>query len=131
MLKTILMFGWTAFAQDGASPQEEALKKLAADLPASIKAADADGNGTLNLAEFRAFAPALAKSAAAILNQVDPTIAEKKTAKDLKKHDANGDGALDDAEKKAMAEAARLKEIKDFDWDGDGKLDDREKQAMQ
>ena len=30
------------------SPQEEALKKVSADLPALIKAADADGNGTLS-----------------------------------------------------------------------------------
>jgi Ca2+-binding EF-hand superfamily protein len=119
-----------AAAQDGKSPQEEALKKLGADLAKHVKAADADGNGTLNLAEFRNFAPAILKTGAATLNEIDPSIAQKKAAKDLKKYDVSADGKLDDGEKKAMDEALRKKEIKDFDWDGDGKLDEREKQAM-
>lgn len=118
-------------AQDGKSPQEEALRKIGADLARHVKAADADGNGTLNLAEYRAFAPAIQKAGEAALNELDPSIAQKKAAKDLKKYDTNADGALDDAEKKAMAEATPKKEIKEFDWDGDGKLDEREKQAMQ
>lgn len=113
------------------TPQEVALRKIAADLPRQIKAADADGNGTLSLAEFRVFAPELQKSADAALNEVDPSIAQKKAAKDLKKYDKSGDGAIDDAEKKAMDEAILIKEAKDFDWDGDGKLDEREKQAVQ
>lgn len=113
------------------TPQEVALRKIAADLPRQIKAADADGNGTLSLAEFRVFAPELQKSADAALNEIDPSIAQKKAAKDLKKYDKSGDGAIDDAEKKAMDEALLKKSIKDFDWDEDGKLDEREKQAMQ
>jgi Ca2+-binding EF-hand superfamily protein len=123
-----LMFG---LAQDGKSPQEEALRKLGADLAKHVKAADADGNGTLNLAEFRTFAPAILKAGEAVLNEIDPSIAQKKAAKDLKKYDANADGKLDDAEKKAMDEALLIKEAKDFDWDGDGKLDERERQAVQ
>ncbi|MBI3857301.1 MAG: EF-hand domain-containing protein [Planctomycetes bacterium] len=118
-------------AQDGKSPQEEALKRISTDLARQIKAADADGNGTLSLAEFRVFAPALQKAAEAILNEIDPTIAQKKAAKNLKKYDASADGKLDESEKKAMDEALRLKSIKEFDWDGDGKLDEREKQAQQ
>jgi len=117
--------------QDGKSPQEEALKKIAADLPRQIKAADADGNGTLSLAEFRVFEPALQKFAASTLNEIDPSIAQKKEAKNLKKYDASADGKLDEAEKKAMEEALYKKSIKEFDWDGDGKLDEREKQAAQ
>ena len=112
------------------SPQEEALKKVGADLPSLIKAADADGNGTLNKAEFRAFAAAARKAGEAALNAIDPAAAQKKAAKDLKKYDANADGKLDDAEKKAMEEALRLKAIKAFDWDGDGTLSEREKTAM-
>lgn len=117
-------------AQDASSPQEAALKKLTADLASLIKAADADGNGTLGKAEFRAFAPAARKAGEAALNGLDPSIGQKKTAKDLKKYDVNADGRLDEPEKKAMDEALRLKEIKDFDWDGDGKLSERERTAM-
>lgn len=118
-------------AQEAAkSPQDGALAKLGAALPALIKAADADGNGTLSAVEFRAFAPALKKAGDAALNELDPSIAQKKEARDLKKYDKNGDAKLDDDEKKAMAEEARLKEIKDFDWDRDGKLDEKEKSAM-
>ena len=117
-------------AQDASSPQEAALKKVTADLASLIKAADADGNGTLSKAEFRAFAPAARKAGEAALNAADPSIAQKKSAKDAKKYDKNVDGKLDDEEKKAMDEALRLKEIKDFDWDGDGKLSEREKTAM-
>jgi Ca2+-binding EF-hand superfamily protein len=120
-----------AFAQDGASPPEAALAKLVGDLAKFLKAADADGNGTLNPVEFRAFVPAVRKAGEAILGELDPAIAQKKAAKDLKKYDKNADGALDDEEKKAMAEDRRLKEIKDFDWDGDGKLSEREQTAMQ
>jgi Ca2+-binding EF-hand superfamily protein len=120
----------TASAQDAKSPQEEALKRLSADVAKQLKAADADGNGTLSLAEFRVFAPALQKSADAVLNEIDPTIVQKKDAKSLKKYDVSADGKLDESEKKAMDEALRLKSIKDFDWDGDGKLDEKEKQAM-
>ena len=118
-------------AQEAKSPQEEALRKIVADLAKHVKAADADGNGTLNLAEFRTFAPAIAKAGAATLHELDPAIAQKKAAKDLKKYDASADGTLDENERKAMDEALRRKEIKEFDWDGDGKLDEREKQAMQ
>lgn len=118
-------------AQDGKSPQEEALKRLAADVPKHLKAADADGNGTLSLAEFRVFAPALQKAAEKMLNEIDPSLAQKKEAKTLKKYDASADGKLDDAEKKAMEEGLARKAIKEFDWDEDGKLDEREKQAQQ
>jgi len=116
-------------AQD--SPQAEALKRVSADVARQIKAADGDGNGTLSLAEFRVFAPALQKSADAALNEVDPSIAQKKDAKNLKKYDVSADGKLDDTEKKAMDEALFKKSIKDFDWDDDGKLDEKEKQALQ
>jgi Ca2+-binding EF-hand superfamily protein len=119
-----------AFAQDK-SPQEEALKRLAADVGKQLKAADADGNGTLSLAEFRVFAPAFQKVADATLNEIDPSIAQKKEAKTIKKYDVSADGKLDDTEKKAMDEALQKKSIKDFDWDGDGKLDEKEKQAQQ
>ena len=126
-----VIIGLFGLAQDGKSPQEEALKRLAADLPKHLKAADADGNGTLSLAEFRVFAPAFQKAAESLLNEIDPTIAQKKDAKNLKKYDVSADGKLDDAEKKAMDEALFKKSIKDFDWDGDGKLDEKEKQAQQ
>ena len=118
----------TALAQG--SPEEEAVKRLAADLPGLSKAADADGNGALNPAEFRAFAAALEKAGKAHLAAIDPSIPKKKAEKDLKKHDANADGKLDDAEKKAMEEAKRLKDIKDFDWDEDGQLSEKERTAM-
>jgi Ca2+-binding EF-hand superfamily protein len=126
-----VMFGLAGLAQDGKSPQEEALKRLAADVPKHLKAADADGNGTLSLAEFRVFMPAFQKTADALLNEIDPTIAQKKAAKNLKKYDVSADGKLDEAEKKAMDEALTRKSIKEFDWDGDGKLDEKEKQAQQ
>src|SRR5687768_18485751 len=116
MLATLLL----AAAQG--SVEEAALKRLASELPALVKAADADANGALNPAEFRTFAEALEKAGKAALKELDPSIAKKKEEKDLKKYDANADGALDDAEKKAMAEAKRLKDIKDFDWDEGGKL---------
>ncbi len=119
-----------AFAQEAKSPQEEALKKLAADLPRLMKAADADGNGTLNVAEFRAFAPEVVKAGETILNALDPSLAKKKADKDVKKYDQNADGKLDDEEKKVMDEEARLKSIKGFDWDRDGKLSEKEKTAM-
>jgi Ca2+-binding EF-hand superfamily protein len=109
---------------------EQALKKLAADLPALVQAADADGNGTLDAAEFRAFQPAVRKAGEAILNQLDPTLLQKKAARDLKKYDKDADGRLSDEERKAQDEDARLKAIKDFDWDRDGKLSEREKTAM-
>ena len=118
-------------AQDGKSPQEEALRRIAADVPKHLKAADADGNGTLSLAEFRVFAPGFQKAAESLLNEIDPTIAQKKEAKNLKKYDASADGKLDEGEKKAMDESLQKKSIKDFDWDGDGKLDEKEKQALQ
>ena len=124
-------FGWLSLgAQDAKSPQEEALRKLAASLPSLIKAADTDGNGTLNKVEFRAFAPAARKAGEAALNAIDPSIAQKKAAKELKKYDTNVNGKIDDTEKKAMDEALRLKGIKNFDWDGDGKLNEHEKTAM-
>ncbi len=129
MLALAIICG-TLSAQDASSPQEAALKKITADLASLIKAADADGNGTLNKVEFRAFAPAARKAGEAALNAADPSIGQKKTAKDVKKYDVNADGKLDDTEKKAMDEALRLKDIKDFDWDGDGKLGEREKTAM-
>src|SRR5688572_4260834 len=118
--------GLTLAAQEAKPPQEEALKRLSADLARQIKAADADGNGTLSLAEFRVFLPALQKAGESTLNEIDPSIARKKEAKNLKKYDASADGTLDDAEKKAMDEALFKKSIKDFDWDDDGKLDEKE-----
>ena len=110
--------------------QDEALKKLSGELPALLKAADADGDGALSVAEFRGFEVSLKKAADAIVNEIDPSVAKKKADKDLKKYDANTDGKLDDQEIKAQAEAKRLKDIKDFDWDGDGKLNEREETAM-
>jgi Ca2+-binding EF-hand superfamily protein len=117
--------------QDAAKSKEEAaLAKLAEELPKLLKAADADGTGTLNAVEFRSFAPALRSAGEAILAGLDPAAAEKRAAKDVKKYDKNADGKLDDEEKKVQAEERRLKEIKDFDWDRDGKLDEKEKSAM-
>jgi len=127
-----LVTAFLAFAaQDAKSPPEEALKKLAGDLSRHVKAADADGNGTLNPAEFRSFEDAARKAGEVILNELDPTIAQKKAEKALKKYDKNADARLDDDEKKVQAEEKRLKEIKDFDWDGDGKLGEKEQTAMQ
>lgn len=114
-------------AQD---PSAETLKRLAAELPDRLKAADADGNGTLDAKEFRRFRPVLKQAADKILGELDPSIAKKKTEKDLKKHDANKDGKLDEAEAKARDEAERLKDIQDFDWDEDGTLNERERTAM-
>lgn len=114
-----------AFAQ-----QEEALAKLTAEVPRLIKAADADGNGSISAAEFRAFASVVKMEGEVILNHLDPTVAQKKAAKDLKKYDKDADGKIGDEEKKLMEEEIRLKAIKDFDWDRDGKLSLREKTAM-
>ena len=110
------------------SPPEEAVKKVAADLERLFKAADADGNGALTPAEFRGFEAAVIAAADAALDALDPVGAQKRAAKDLKKHDANQDGKLDAAETKAIAEAKRLK---DFDWDDDGVLNEKEKQAAE
>ena len=130
-LVLVFALGATGAAQDAAKSKEEvALGRLAADLPKLVKAADADGNGSLNAVEFRSFAPALKNAGNALMGELDPSIAEKKAAKDLKKYDKNADGKLDAEEAKAMAEEARLKDIKDFDWDRDGKLDEKEKSAM-
>ena len=129
-LLALTMACGTLSAQDASSPKEAALKRVTADLASLVKAADADGNGMLGKVEFRAFAPAARKAGEAALNAADPSIAQKKSAKDTKKYDVNADGKLDDAEKKAMDEALRLKGIKDFDWDGDGQLSEREKTAM-
>jgi Ca2+-binding EF-hand superfamily protein len=117
-------------AQEGTSPREKAVAKLAADLPALLKAADADNDGALDKVEFRSLAPAVRKAGQETLGQLDPKIAEKKAAKSVKKHDKDKDGKLDHDERKAMTEAARLKAIRDFDWDGDGMLNEREKTAM-
>lgn len=113
-----------------ASAPEAAVQKLASEVPALLKAADKDGNGTLSNVEFREFAAAAEKSGKAILAGLDPSIAQKKAEKDLEKYDADKNKALDDKEKAAMAEAKRLKDIKNFDWDEDGKLSEREKTAM-
>ncbi len=117
------------FMQD--KPEEQAFKKLTEELPKLIKAADADGNGTLKRAEFTAFEAAVRKAADAYLNEIDPSIAKKKAEKNLKKYDVDGDGKLDEAETKASEAAKAAKEIRDFDWDEDGKLNEREKQAKQ
>jgi Ca2+-binding EF-hand superfamily protein len=127
----ILLIGAGAAAAQDPSVEEQALKKLTADLPQSIKAADADGNGALNAAEFKTYARAIRKSGEQALNGIDPTIAQKKAAKELKKYDANTDGKLDAEETKKRDEEARLKAIKDFDWDRNGQLSEREKTAMQ
>jgi len=116
-------------AQD--KPKEIALKKLTEGLEKLIKDADADGNGTIKRSEFTAFEIAAKKAADALLNEADPTLADKKAAKELKKYDTNGDGKMDDAEIKVRDQDAALKSIKDFDWDEDGKLSEREKTAMQ
>jgi Ca2+-binding EF-hand superfamily protein len=130
-MRTILTAGALLAAVSPAlAAQDEALKRLSGELPALLKAADADADGALSVAEFRGFEAALKKSADAIVNEIDPSIAKKKADKDLKKYDANTDGKLDDQEIKAQAEAKRLKDIKDFDWDGDGKLSEREETAM-
>jgi len=113
-----------------AAAPEAAVQKLTAEVPALLKAADKDGNGTLSNVEFRDFAAAAEKSGKAILAGLDPSIAQKKAEKDLEKFDADKNKALDDKEKAAKAEAKRLKDIQDFDWDGDGKLSEREKTAM-
>ena len=60
----------------------------------------------------------------------------------LKRFDKNGDGKLDDEEKKAMADARKDQAkdlgkgrretiLKRFDKDGDGKLSDEERKTMQ
>ncbi|MDB4328239.1 hypothetical protein N9978_02860, partial [Akkermansiaceae bacterium] len=48
----------------------------------------------------------------------------------LKKFDKDGDGELNDDEKKAMREAGKAAIIKKYDTDGDGVLSDEEKKAM-
>ncbi len=62
----------------------------------------------------------------------------KEMAEMKKKFDVNGDGKLDDTERKAMREAMknnpefqkmREERMKKFDTNGDGKLDDTEKAA--
>lgn len=123
--------GLPLHAQEGKSPKEKAVAKLAADLPSLIKAADADADGMLDRVEFRTLVPAVRKAGQETLGQLDPTIAEKKAAKSVKKYDKNKDGKLDDGERRTMTETRRLKAIRDFDWDGDGQLGEREKTAME
>jgi hypothetical protein len=126
-----VMFGLAGLSQDGKSPQEEALQRLAAEPSEAPQGGRCRRQRHAQLAEFRVFMPAFQKAADALLNEIDPTIAKKKAAKSLKKYDVSADGKLDEAEKKAMDEALAKKAIKEFDWDGDGKLDEKEKQAQQ
>ncbi len=48
----------------------------------------------------------------------------------FKKYDKNGDGRLDEAERKALNEDRRAELMKKYDKNGDGKLDETERQAM-
>ena len=48
----------------------------------------------------------------------------------LKKFDTNGDGKLDETERKAMYEDMKAEMLKKFDKDGDGKLSEDERKAM-
>lgn len=113
------------------SSKEVALEKITAEYSKRINAADKDGNGSLNVAEFRGFFTALRKRAGELRDEADPRRVEKRKQSALKKYDENDDGKLDEAEKKAMAEDLHQKEIRDFDWNRDGKLNEREKKAMQ
>ena len=117
-------------AQAEPSSKEIALKKLTQEYARLIKASDKDGNGSLNVVEFRTFYPALRERASALRDEADPGRVEKRILKEIKKYDENDDGKLDEAEKKVMAEKRRLKDIEDFDWNRDEKLSDRERKAM-
>jgi hypothetical protein len=48
----------------------------------------------------------------------------------VKKYDKNGDGILDEAERKALSDDRRNELMKKYDKNGDGKLDETERQAM-
>ena len=67
--------------------------------------------------------------------------AKRPTPEQVKRFDKNGDGKLDEAERKAMREAVEKKGgeddakrreelLKRFDENGDGKLDDAERKAL-
>ena len=47
----------------------------------------------------------------------------------IEKFDKNGDGKLDEAERKAAVEARKAEFLKKFDKDGDGKISPEEKKA--
>ena len=48
----------------------------------------------------------------------------------IEKFDKNGDGKLDEAERKAAGEARKAEFLKKFDKDGDGKISTEEKKAI-
>lgn len=48
----------------------------------------------------------------------------------FKKYDKNGDGRLDEAERKAQSEERRAELMKKYDKNGDGKIDETERQVM-
>jgi len=127
--------GLSLLAQDappsGPTPHQKAIDKITKALPAFIKEADVDENGSLDKQEFSAFVPVLRKLADAIQKEVEPALEKKELDRQLKKYDKDGDGKLDDAEQKAMEEDQKQREIRKFDWDHDGKLGDNEKKALE
>lgn len=65
------------------------------------------------------------------LNQEERKAAyEARKAEMLKKYDQDGDGELSEDERKAAAADRKAEAMKRFDKDGDGKLSDEEKKAM-
>ena len=48
----------------------------------------------------------------------------------IKKFDKDGDGKLNEEERKAAEEARKAEMLKRFDKDGDGKISDEERKAM-
>ncbi len=52
---------------------------------------------------------------------------QDRRAKMLEQFDTNGDGKLDETERKAAREAMKAKVLEEFDADGDGELNEEEK----
>ncbi len=59
-----------------------------------------------------------------------PAAAPRAIPEAFKKYDKNGDGKLDEAERKAMNDERRAEIMKKYDKNNDGKLDETERQAM-
>lgn len=59
-----------------------------------------------------------------------PARAPRELPEAYKKYDKNGDGRLDEAERKALQDDRRADLMKKYDKDGDGKIDENERKAM-
>lgn len=62
--------------------------------------------------------------------QTPPPAGGAKLPEALKKYDKNGDGKLDEEERKAFQKERQADLMKKYDTNNDGKLDEKERQAL-